>query len=127
MKDNKIEQGSEFYEIYQLKRETMVDYEFRNYKVAEKQLRASHYRKMYMGRLEPQMSLEDIYCLHNRDDRPYGDKMRSLSVSDIVVLHNRGKVTAHYVDSYGFKELPGFASKLECEKSPTRISRGEER
>ena len=127
MKDNKIEQCSEFYEIYQLKRETMVDYEFRNYEVAEKQLRASHYRKMYTGRLEPQMSLEDIYCLHNRDDRPCADKMRSLSVSDIVVLHNQGKVTAHYVDNFGYKELPGFASKLEHEMRPKQKSCGEER
>ena len=32
----------------------------------------------------------------------------SLSVSDVVVLHEKGSGTAYYVDSIGFKELPDF-------------------
>ncbi len=32
----------------------------------------------------------------------------SLSVSDIVALRENGEVSCHYVDSVGFKELPGF-------------------
>ena len=32
----------------------------------------------------------------------------SLSVSDIVALKQNGVVSCHYVDSWGFKELPGF-------------------
>ena len=32
----------------------------------------------------------------------------SLSVSDVIMLNQNGKMSAHYVDSIGFKELPGF-------------------
>ena len=44
------------------------------------------------------------------------DKVRdfeghSLSVSDVIALKRNGKVSVHYVDSIGFKELPGFLDK----------------
>jgi hypothetical protein len=32
----------------------------------------------------------------------------SLSVSDIVALRQNGEVSCHYVDSFGFSELPSF-------------------
>ena len=32
----------------------------------------------------------------------------SLSVSDIVVLHQNGENSAHFVDSFGFTGLPDF-------------------
>ena len=32
----------------------------------------------------------------------------SLSVSDIIVLRQQGQVSSHYVDSWGYKELPQF-------------------
>ena len=32
----------------------------------------------------------------------------SLSVSDVIMLNQNEKMSAHYVDSIGFKELPGF-------------------
>ena len=32
----------------------------------------------------------------------------SLSVSDVVVLHQNGQDTAHYVDSFGYKDVPEF-------------------
>lgn len=38
---------------------------------------------------------------------------RPLSVSDIVVLHEDGKNTAHYVDSTDYTEMPHFISGLE--------------
>ena len=37
----------------------------------------------------------------------------SLSVSDIVVLHQNGKNSAHFVDSFGFTRLPDFMQTLE--------------
>lgn len=40
-------------------------------------------------------------------------KGHSLSVSDIVVLHENGKNSAHFVDSFGFTALPDFMRKLE--------------
>lgn len=38
---------------------------------------------------------------------------RPLSVSDIVVLHESGENTAHYVDSTDYTEMPHFISGLE--------------
>lgn len=38
---------------------------------------------------------------------------RSLSVSDIVVLHENGENSAHYVDSFGYTEMPHFIRGLE--------------
>ena len=35
-------------------------------------------------------------------------KGHSLSVSDVVVLHQNGQDTAHYVDSFGYKKVPEF-------------------
>ena len=32
----------------------------------------------------------------------------SLSVSDVILLNQAGKISAHYVDSIGFRELPNF-------------------
>lgn len=37
----------------------------------------------------------------------------SLSVSDIVVLHEDGKNSAHYVDTVGYTEMPHFVRGLE--------------
>ena len=41
-------------------------------------------------------------------DRPADFKGHSLSVSDIVVLHQDGKDTAHYCDRFGFSQVPEF-------------------
>ena len=35
-------------------------------------------------------------------------KGHSLSVSDVVVLHQNGQYTAHYCDSVGFQRVPEF-------------------
>lgn len=37
----------------------------------------------------------------------------SLSVSDVILLNQDGKISAHYVDSIGFRELSGFQDKQE--------------
>ena len=46
-------------------------------------------------------------------DHPADYKGHSLSVSDIVVLHEDGKNSAHFVDSFGFTGLPDFMRELE--------------
>lgn len=53
------------------------------------------------------MKLEGIYETFNLH-RPEDFTGHSLSVSDIVVLHEGGKDTAHYVDAIGFEEVPAF-------------------
>ena len=49
--------------------------------------------------------------------RPTDHHGHSLSVSDVIMLNQDGKISAHYVDSIGFKELPGF-----LDKKPERLS-----
>ena len=69
------------------------------------------------------MSLEDIYTKFNID-HPADFTGHSLSVSDMVVLHQDGENTSHYVDSVGYREIPEFTKELSvsaevsAEKAP---------
>ena len=51
--------------------------------------------------------LESLYEKFNLR-HPADFRGHSLSVSDVVVLHDNGVVTAHYCDSYGFTQIPEF-------------------
>ena len=51
--------------------------------------------------------LEELFQMFNLS-RPQDFEGHSLSVSDVIALKRNGKVSVHYVDSIGFKELPGF-------------------
>ena len=66
-----------------------------------------NYDLLYTAPLEEDTSLEDIYTRFNID-HPKDFKGHSLSVSDVVVLHQNGQDTAHYVDNFGYKEVPEF-------------------
>ena len=70
-----------------------------------------HYEVVYTGNLPPytnqSVMLEQLYMKFNID-HPADFRGHSLSVSDIVALKTAGVVSCHYVDSFGFKELPGF-------------------
>lgn len=99
------------YEIYQIMN-TSTDYCFINYDRAKVKIKPNDYTKVYAGMLADKTTPEDIFIEHNRDGRPFGRRMRSLSVSDIIVLKRGGKSKAYYTDSFGFKELP-FTSFLE--------------
>lgn len=72
-----------------------------------------HYEVIYVAPLIPyadqQTMLEDTYQRFNIS-RPADFHGHSLSVSDIVALRQSGIVSAHYVDSVGFQDLPGFFS-----------------
>ena len=68
---------------------------------------AKNYALVYSAPLTPGTSLEDIYTRFNID-HPKDFKGHSLSVSDVVVLHQNGQDTAHYVDSFGYKKVPEF-------------------
>lgn len=57
-------------------------------------------------------TLEEVYRKFNIDN-PADYKGHSLSVSDIVVLHEGGENSAHFVYSYGFTKLPDFVRALE--------------
>lgn len=77
-----------------------------------------NYKLVYLGELSELQgqtqseTLEAIYTKFNID-HPADHKAHSLSVSDIVVLHENGENSAHFVDSFGFTELPKFMLTLE--------------
>ena len=97
--------------IYQLKDgDGMRDYHFEPYdrlQAAGLSVEAANYDLIYTAELTPGTSLEDIYTRFNID-LPEDFKEHSLSVSDIVVLHQNGENTAHYVDSIGYRNVPEF-------------------
>ncbi|MDD2246600.1 MAG: YodL domain-containing protein, partial [Proteiniphilum sp.] len=65
--------------------------------------------------------LNELFHRFNME-HPADFKGHSLSVSDIVALKVDGKVSAHYVDSWGFYELSGFvklANYLEAAEKST--------
>ena len=97
--------------IYQLKQEEATRaYRFEPYdrlQAAGLAVTPSHYDLVYTTELTPGTTLEDIYTRFNVD-HPKDFKGHSLSVSDVVVLHQNGKDSAHYVDSFGYKTVPEF-------------------
>lgn len=96
------------YEIYQIKDTRNTEYCFRSYTEASKKINRSDYARMYAGMLAPNITLDHLYAKHNMDSRPFGDRMRSLSMSDVIVINRDGKPAAYYVDTADFKEVPEF-------------------
>ena len=111
------------YEVYQLKDVSKTPYGFCSYKAAKDKLHPSHYVKVYAGVLAPGVTLDGIFAKHNQDLRPRRMEIRSMSVSDVVVLNRGGMKKAYYVDNIGFREAEQFL------KPPTRSKKraGQER
>ncbi len=83
-----------------------------------KEIQPENYNLVYAGELtdiQGQSQGEKLNALFEKFniDHPADYKGHSLSVSDIVVLHENGKNSAHFVDSFGFTELPDFVRGLE--------------
>ena len=96
------------YEVYQLKDVGKTAYGFCSYEAAKDKLHPSHYVKVYAGALVPGVTLDGIYAKHNQDLRPRRMEIRSMSVSDVVVLNRGGTRKAYYVDNIGFRETERF-------------------
>ena len=99
------------FSIYQLKggNETL-DYRFEPLDSIHRNglsVKPENYELVYEAPLTEKDNLESIYTRFNVD-RPADFTGHSLSVSDIVVLHQNGKDTAHYCDRAGFSEVPEF-------------------
>jgi len=56
--------------------------------------------------LAPETTLEGIFQKLNEPQQDFSG--HSLSVSDVVVLNKGGEITSHFVDRFGFSELPAF-------------------
>ena len=112
------EPDKDTFSIYQLKRgDETRDFRFEPYdRLAATGHTAdrANYDLIYTAELTPGTSLEDIYTRFNID-HPKDFKGHSLSVSDVVVLHQNGQDTAHYVDSSGYRQVPEFLQSPEKE------------
>ncbi|MEY8433628.1 YodL domain-containing protein [Lachnospiraceae bacterium 48-42] len=101
--------------IYQIKDSAETrDIRFMDMDYLEKEgipVSRENYTLVYTGELTEGMSLEDIYTKFNID-HPADFTGHSLSVSDVVVLHQDGENTSHYVDSVGYREIPEFTKEL---------------
>ena len=108
------------YAILQLRRSEDTAYErFSSMRELERmglEPNIDHYEMVYTASLLPykdqntNTTLEELYVKFNISI-PDDFTGHSLSVSDIVVLRRNGVVSCHYVDSIGFKELPGFLKR----------------
>ena len=99
------------FSIYQLKggNETL-DYRFEPLDSIHRNglsVKPENYELVYEAPLTAKDDLESIYTRFNVD-RPADFTGHSLSVSDIVVLHQDGENTAHYCDRFGFSQVPEF-------------------
>ena len=116
------------FSIYQLKggSETL-DYRFEPLDSIHRNglsVKPENYELVYEAPMTAKDNLESIYTRFNVD-RPADFTGHSLSVSDIVVLHQDGKDTAHYCDRAGFSEVPEFLRERQPELTPDDLETGE--
>lgn len=125
--DFEKERGVGTYMVYQLKateENHLLRFESldRLY-AAGKTVDPSNYELVYAGPLTPGDTLESIYrdlnVNHPEDYHGY-----SLSMSDVVVLREYGKDTAHYCDRIGFTEVPQFLNpqQVQEKENPLRTA-----
>ena len=110
------------FSIYQLKggNETL-DYRFEPLDSIPRNglsVKPENYELVYTAPMTEKDNLESIYTRFNVD-RPADFTGHSLSVSDIVVLHQGGKDTAHYCDRAGFSEVPEFLQPAQKSREIT--------
>ena len=114
-------QGDTF-SIYQLKPgDSTRDYRFEPLDSIHRNglsVKPENYELVYEAPLTAKDDLESIYTRFNVD-RPADFTGHSLSVSDIVVLHQGGKDTAHYCDRAGFSEVPEFLQPAQKSREIT--------
>ena len=121
------EQDKGTFSIYQLKHgDETRDLRFEPYdrlQATGNVVDKANYELVYSAELTPGTSLEDIYTRFNID-HPKDFKGHSLSVSDVVVLHQNGQDAAHYVDSFGYKSVPEFLQEQK-QLTPDELETGE--
>lgn len=105
--------------IFQLKGgEGLRDYRFRAFDSITADgmyVDRENYDRVYRGRMLEGETLEDLYVRFNIS-HPDDFSGHSLSVSDVICVKENGRTTAHYIDNFGFKEIPDFTLSLEERK-----------
>ena len=98
-----------------------------------REIQPGNYNLVYAGELSDihgQLQREKLNAVFEKFniDHPADYKGHSLSVSDVVVLHENGENSAHFVDSFGFTRLPEFMKALEgVKEQDTQKAEPEER
>ena len=120
--------SSDKYGIYQLKHNPELDHlRFEGTESLKRMgitkdnfdvIKPENYELIYVGELselQEQTQGETLEAIYEQFNIAHPEDYRghSLSVSDIVVLHQNGKNSAHFVDSFGFTRLPDFMQTLE--------------
>lgn len=110
-----LKSSADAFAIYQLREgEEYRNIRFEGLAYLEKQglsVERERYDAVYAGELkaggDTPDKLNDLFTTFNID-RPADFTGHSLTTSDIIALKQSGVVSCHYVDSWGFKELPNF-------------------
>ena len=123
--DYEKEYGINLYTVYQLKEEgELHPYRFEGSEYLETaclSINWANYEAVYAAPLTPGENLESIYADLNIH-RPDNFRGHSLSVSDVVVLQEYGKETAHFCDRFGYKEVAEF---LEQQPEKAELDMGQ--
>lgn len=125
LKEAKLLLGTENrYGIYQIIDSSPGrEYEFMDLNFIERhgyQVKKEDYELIYSDEMRYGDTLDSLYEKFNID-HPADYTGHSLSVSDIVVLNENGKVKAYFVDSISFRELPDFL-QLEPELNQEELA-----
>lgn len=105
--------------VHQLKPDVDVMMKFIGYDELAKHFGTpdpSDYQVVYDGEVETN-DLEDLYTKFNIDHPP-GYTGHSLSMSDVVELYDASGSSFHYVDRFGFREIPFGEPELEQQQGP---------
>ena len=125
LKEAKLLLGTENrYGIYQIIDDSPGrEYEFMDLNFIERhgyQVKKEDYELIYSDEMRYGDTLDSLYEKFNIA-HPEDYTGHSLSVSDIVVLNENGKVKAYFVDSISFRELPDFL-QLEPELNQEELA-----
>ena len=111
------------FEIYQLKSGSELRYHrFTDYETLHKEgntVDFDNYELKYTDELHDGTTLEDIYTRFNTA-RPEDFTGHSLSVSDVIVIHDGDDAAAYYIDDVGYKKVPEF---LQAEQKPDIVEK----
>ena len=106
------------FSIYQLKDDESLHYirfeGLERLQAEGNRVERENYNLVYEAPLKEGTTLDDLYYQFNMQ-HPLDFKGHSMSVSDVVVLHQGDEDKAFYVDRFGFTEVPGFMLERQAE------------
>lgn len=110
-----LSHGGDCFAIYQLKQDQElrdIRYEGLDWlKSIGRSVERENYDLVYTAPLQnfpgPEAALENLWYRFN-NEHPADYRHSSMSVSDIVAVKQNDRVSYHYCDSFGFRELPAF-------------------